>query len=54
MNNTQVSYSDTVDSSIFPIGKGIYILKNISTDGAIAVEDKNGKYQKAVYIKQFI
>lgn len=40
------------DSSNFPVGCKIYSLKNVSLDSAIAVEDKNGKYHKAVYVKR--
>jgi hypothetical protein len=40
------------DLSFFPIGAKVSSIKNISTDKAIAVEGKDGKYHKALYIKK--
>ncbi|MFA6308981.1 MAG: hypothetical protein WC677_04470 [Clostridia bacterium] len=51
-NGDIVASGVEADKTIFPSGSKIYLLKNEGPDKAIAVEDKNGKFQKAVYIKK--
>jgi len=43
---------DETDKSIFPLGSKIYLLKDEGSDKVVAVQDKNGRFQKAVYIKK--
>ena len=60
-----IAYSDAVngdvtgngttgDLSIFPIGGRISTIKNTDSTTAIAVEDKDGRFHKAVYIKRVL
>lgn len=51
-NGDIIALGDETDKSIFPLGSKICLLKDEGPDKAIAVEDKNGRFQKAVYIKK--
>lgn len=50
-NGDITKLGDESDYSYFPVGSKIYKLKMYSLNQAIAVKDRNGKYQKATYIK---